>query len=213
MPQRTATIETLPMAFEVVKAMQADGLEWGEGYVGTHGMAHGLGNVLDTAERLRDAPEIAFMFVGAGAEREMLIAEAGRRGLNNVVFQSVQLKEKLVPVWSPCDIALAHLKDTPLFTGALPTKMFEAIDTGLPIVLATQEGEASRSPPRHRRGRLGPARRPGGIGLRHPLAARRPRESATPRGREPCCSTEPQPGGPGPRHVAGAGTGRSGGIA
>ena len=32
MPQRTAAIESLPMAFEVVKAMQADGLEWGEGY-------------------------------------------------------------------------------------------------------------------------------------------------------------------------------------
>ena len=32
MPQRTATIESLPMAFEVVKQMQADGLEWGEGY-------------------------------------------------------------------------------------------------------------------------------------------------------------------------------------
>ena len=32
MPQRTATIESLPMAFEIVKAMQADGLEWGEGY-------------------------------------------------------------------------------------------------------------------------------------------------------------------------------------
>ena len=32
MPQRTATIESLPMAFKVVKAMQADGLEWGEGY-------------------------------------------------------------------------------------------------------------------------------------------------------------------------------------
>jgi transposase-like protein len=28
MPQRAATIESLPMAFEVVKAMQADGLEW-----------------------------------------------------------------------------------------------------------------------------------------------------------------------------------------
>ncbi len=27
-----ATIESLPMAFEMVKAMQADGLEWGEGY-------------------------------------------------------------------------------------------------------------------------------------------------------------------------------------
>ena len=32
MSQRTATIESLPMTFEVVKAMRADGLEWGEGY-------------------------------------------------------------------------------------------------------------------------------------------------------------------------------------
>ncbi len=32
MSQRAATIESLPVAFEVVKAMQADGLEWGEDY-------------------------------------------------------------------------------------------------------------------------------------------------------------------------------------
>ena len=32
MSQRAATITSLPMAFEVVKAMQAEGLEWGEGY-------------------------------------------------------------------------------------------------------------------------------------------------------------------------------------
>jgi putative transposase len=32
MSQRAATITSLPMAFEVVKAMQADGLDWGEGY-------------------------------------------------------------------------------------------------------------------------------------------------------------------------------------
>ena len=32
MPRRAATIESLPAAFEVVKAMQADGLDWGEGY-------------------------------------------------------------------------------------------------------------------------------------------------------------------------------------
>lgn len=114
------------------------------GYVGTHGMAHGLISVLDAAEKLRDTPEIAFLFVGAGAERDMLIAEARRRGLGNVVFQPVQPKEALPAVWSLCDIALAHLKDRPLFAGALPTKMFEAIGMGLPIVLATPEGEASR---------------------------------------------------------------------
>jgi putative transposase len=32
MPQHAATIESLPMAFALVKAMQADGLEWSEGY-------------------------------------------------------------------------------------------------------------------------------------------------------------------------------------
>ena len=32
MSQRAATITSLPMAFEVVKAMQAQGLEWSEGY-------------------------------------------------------------------------------------------------------------------------------------------------------------------------------------
>jgi hypothetical protein len=30
MPQRAATIESLPAAFEVVKAMQAQGLDWGK---------------------------------------------------------------------------------------------------------------------------------------------------------------------------------------
>ena len=114
------------------------------GYVGTHGMAHALGNVLDAAERLRDAPQIAFLFVGAGAERDMLIAEARRRGLGNVVFQPMQPKETVPSVWSLCDIALAHFKNMPLFAGALPMKMFEAMGMGLPVLLAAPEGEASR---------------------------------------------------------------------
>jgi len=32
MPQQAATIESLPTAFEIMKSMQAQGLEWGEGY-------------------------------------------------------------------------------------------------------------------------------------------------------------------------------------
>jgi hypothetical protein len=34
MPQRAATIRSLPAAFEMVKAMQAQGLDWGEGLPG-----------------------------------------------------------------------------------------------------------------------------------------------------------------------------------
>ena len=80
------------------------------GYVGTHGMAHALGKVLDTAERLREAPDVVFLFVGAGAERDGLIADARSRGLGNVIFQPRQPKEAMPSIWSLCDIALVHLK-------------------------------------------------------------------------------------------------------
>ena len=114
------------------------------GYVGTHGMAHGLLNVLDAAERLRDDPAIRFLFVGAGAERQMLMDEAARRGLGNVVFQGMQPKEMMPRVWSLCDVALVHLKDDPAFAEVIPSKIFEAMGMGLALLLVAPEGEASR---------------------------------------------------------------------
>ena len=119
------------------------------GYVGTHGMAHALGNVLDTAEILKNTGEemarknIRFLLAGAGAERDMLVAEAKRRGLVNVIFMERQPKEKMPAVWSLCDIALVHLKDTPVFAGVIPSKIFEAEAMGLPVLLAAPKGEAS----------------------------------------------------------------------
>jgi glycosyltransferase involved in cell wall biosynthesis len=124
--------------------------EWGLsgrfvlGYVGTHGMAHDLGNVLAAAELLRSDQRIAFLFVGAGAEREMLIRRATERRLTNVVFQPMQPKERMPAIWSLCDVALVHLKDSPAFAEVIPSKMFEAMGMGLPLLLVSPDGEASR---------------------------------------------------------------------
>ncbi|EME69343.1 glycosyltransferase [Paramagnetospirillum caucaseum] len=123
--------------------------EWGLkdkfviGYVGTHGMAHGLINVLDAAERLRGDERIRFLLVGNGAERQMLKDEAARRGLVNVVFGPPQPKERMPAVWSLCDVALIHLKDSPAFAEVIPSKMFEAMGMGLPLLLVAPRGEAS----------------------------------------------------------------------
>ncbi|TAN62444.1 MAG: glycosyltransferase WbuB [Magnetospirillum sp.] len=123
--------------------------EWGLsdsfviGYVGTHGMAHGLINVLDAAERLRDRARLKFLLVGAGAERQMLMADAERRGLDNVVFGPPQPKEMMPRVWSLCDVALIHLKDSPAFAEVIPSKIFEAMGMGLPLLLVAPKGEAS----------------------------------------------------------------------
>lgn len=113
------------------------------GYVGTHGMAHALENVLGAAERVRHT-NARFLFVGAGARREFLLAEAERLELSNVIFVPPQPKEKMPSFWSLCDVALVHLRNIPLFETVIPSKMFEAMGMGLPVLLACPRGEASR---------------------------------------------------------------------
>jgi len=68
------------------------------GYIGTHGLAHDLGNVIAAADMLRDKP-ITFLFVGAGAERQKLIADAAQRKLTNVVFIPMQPKDAMAGIW------------------------------------------------------------------------------------------------------------------
>ncbi|MGE5502828.1 MAG: glycosyltransferase [Actinomycetota bacterium] len=112
------------------------------GYIGTHGMAHGLRNVLDAAQLLAGRDDIRFMLVGAGAERDGLIAEAKARGLTNVVFVPPQPKDKVPAFWSLCDVALVHLRDSPVFREVIPSKMFEAMGMGVPVLLVVPDGEA-----------------------------------------------------------------------
>lgn len=112
------------------------------GYVGTLGMAHGLSSVLEAAEVLGDV-RIRFLFVGPGAEREMLMAESLRRGLRNVTFVESQPKSMMPRVWSLVDVALVHLKNTPVFATVIPSKIFEAMASGKPVLLAAPAGQAS----------------------------------------------------------------------
>lgn len=113
------------------------------GYVGTHGMAHGLMNVVAAADRLKDNPDIRFLFAGAGAAREELMADAARRGLQNIVFLPMQPKDRMPDVWSLCNVALIHLKDDPAFSEVIPSKIFEAMAMGLPLLIAAPTGEAT----------------------------------------------------------------------
>ena len=112
------------------------------GYVGTHGMAHDLKNVLDAAERLLVNEKIQFLFAGAGAERDTLLTNAKKRSLSNVCFMPMQPKDKMPAVWSLCDVALVHLKNDPAFGEVIPSKLFEAMAMGLPILIVIPDGEA-----------------------------------------------------------------------
>jgi colanic acid biosynthesis glycosyl transferase WcaI len=113
------------------------------GYIGTHGMAHALDKVLDAAELLQSDDNIRVLFAGGGAERANLELLAQQRGLTNVVMMPRQPKAMMPAVWSLCDISLISLCDTPLFTKVIPSKIFESMGMGLPMVICCPEGEAT----------------------------------------------------------------------
>jgi colanic acid biosynthesis glycosyl transferase WcaI len=87
----------------------------------------------------------------------MLIDLADEKALPNVVFAPPQPKEEMPTVWSLCDVALVHLKESSAFAEVIPSKIFEAWAMGLPVLLAAPEGEASALVERHQAGICVPA--------------------------------------------------------
>jgi colanic acid biosynthesis glycosyl transferase WcaI len=132
------------------------------GYLGTHGLAHALENVLDAADLMRDE-HVRFLLVGNGAARDRIVEEAERRQLDNVLLLPPQPKESMPDYWSLCDVALVHLKDNPVFRSVIPSKIFEAMGMGLPILLASPPGEAKQIVERESAGLWVPAEEPAAL--------------------------------------------------
>ena len=110
-------------------------------YVGTHGMAHGLGTILDAAELLKDEPRFAFLMAGGGAEEGRLRAERDARKLDNVVMLGQRPKAEMPALWSATDASLILLRRSDTFKTVYPSKMSEAMAMQCPVILGV-EGEA-----------------------------------------------------------------------
>lgn len=104
------------------------------GYVGTHGLAHALETVLETAHGLRHHTDIAFLFLGDGAGKAALKSRAEALDLTSVVFLDSVGKEEVARYWSLLDVSVIHLRKTELFTTVIPSKLFECMAMGLPVL-------------------------------------------------------------------------------
>jgi glycosyltransferase involved in cell wall biosynthesis len=115
------------------------------GYAGILGHAQGLPAVLDAARRLRDqSVAVQFQLFGDGPLRDDLEAQARALDLGNVEFAGHRSRREILDAMTKWDAGLVPLVNTPLMAGALPSKMFEIMAAGLPVVLSAPEGEASR---------------------------------------------------------------------
>jgi glycosyltransferase involved in cell wall biosynthesis len=101
-------------------------------YAGAHGPANGLDQVLDTARKL---PDVKFLLIGAGAERQRLIDRARREQLINVEFRDPVPRSELGGLLSACDVGIHVLAPWDLLTqGLSPNKLFDYMAAGLPVV-------------------------------------------------------------------------------
>jgi len=112
-------------------------------YVGTHGMAHGLGTMLEAADKLRGHPEVRFVLVGEGADKKALKERASQLRLENVTFVDKQDRARIPLFLAACDVSLVLLRETPLFKTVLPSKIFEILGSARPLVIGV-DGEARR---------------------------------------------------------------------
>lgn len=107
------------------------------GYVGTHGMAHALETVLHAADRLRQLPDgdrYRILLLGDGARKGALVEKARAMALNNVVFVDSVSKDEVARYWSLLDVSIIHLRRTDLFTTVIPSKLFECMGMGIPVL-------------------------------------------------------------------------------
>ncbi len=113
------------------------------GYVGTHGLAHSLDKIVEAAELLVDLKDVRILFAGGGAAKGEVEALVKEKGLSNVVLIPRQQKDLMPKLWSLCDISLISLKDTNLFKTVIPSKIFESMGMGLPMIMTSPIGEAT----------------------------------------------------------------------
>ena len=111
-------------------------------YIGTLGMAHGLDTLIDAATRLQaTAPEIAFLLVGEGADKERILALARERKLQNLRVVDQQPRERVPAFISAADACAVLLKKSDLFKTVIPTKMLEFMACARPVLLGV-DGQA-----------------------------------------------------------------------
>ena len=129
-----------PKDEELTKKLNLQG-KFVAGYIGTHGMAHALETLLGAADRLR-GKNFAFIFLGDGARKQALRDTAVRLKLDNVVFVDSVSKADVARYWSLLDVSIIHLRRTELFTTVIPSKLFECMGMGIPVLHGV-EGESA----------------------------------------------------------------------
>ena len=104
-------------------------------YVGAHGLANGLHQILDTAEVLKDT-NVVFWLIGKGMKRNELIQMAHKREIKNVVFFEPVPKTEIYKYILAADAGTSVLIKNETFKTIYSNKTFDYMSCKKPVLLA-----------------------------------------------------------------------------
>jgi glycosyltransferase involved in cell wall biosynthesis len=110
-------------------------------FAGLLGLAQGLDQILDLAQSLGDEIPGRFVLVGEGPAREHLQERIARERIGRVRLLTAQPRERIPALLAAADVAIISLGMS--IPGAVPSKIYEAMATSLPILLVA-DGEPAR---------------------------------------------------------------------
>lgn len=110
-------------------------------YAGVFGYAQGLETIIKASEMLREQNNIKFFMIGDGPEKDKLIQMAQNLELRNLVFLPNKPRTEIFEIIAACNAYIVPLKKNDLFLGAIPSKIFEPLAMGKPVILGV-DGEA-----------------------------------------------------------------------
>jgi glycosyltransferase involved in cell wall biosynthesis len=111
-------------------------------FAGLFGFAQGLDQVLDLAKSLSANEPGRFVLVGEGPERERLQQRIYGESISRVCIVPSQPRERIPAILAASDAALISLGMS--IPGAVPSKIYEAMATGIPILLVADGEPAHR---------------------------------------------------------------------
>ena len=110
-------------------------------YAGILGIAQGLDVILDAAYKAANLKYISFVIIGDGPESVRLKAKCESYQLNNLIFIGNIPRSEMSEAIAASNAYIVPLKKNDLFLGAIPSKLFEPLAMGRPILLGV-DGEA-----------------------------------------------------------------------
>jgi colanic acid biosynthesis glycosyl transferase WcaI len=109
------------------------------GYVGNIGRTHDLETLVDVADLLRHDDRFRFLFVGAGARREWLVAETAARGLANVRIPGPCGPDELCGVLNAVDVAVLSFRRG-MAGISVPSRVYNMMAAGRPLLAIVDDG-------------------------------------------------------------------------